>query len=516
MSLPKFRNAPSVDFTRPEVEAAMRSALAAVESQFGRRLRLVIGGEHREADGTFPSMNPSNHAQIVAYAPQAGADHVSDAVAAALRASTAWKRTEAQDRAALLLRAAEILRRRRLEIAAWMIFEVGKNWPEADGEVAEAIDHLEYCAREVLRYDSGQPTAPHARELASYTYEPLGVVAVISPWNFPLALTIGMAAGALAAGNTIVLKPSSESPASAAVVGEVMEEAGLPPGVLNFVTGRGEIVGERLVEDPRIRMVAFTGSRDVGCRIYERAAKVQKGQIWLKRVIAELGGKNAVVIDDEADVEDAVTAAIVSGYSYQGQKCAAGSRLIVSRSIYRDVVERFVDQVRRLDVGPGKENHTLGPVISKRAMETILEYIRTGASEGTLLAGGEPGERDGFYIQPTVIAGVDRHARIAQEEIFGPVVAVIEARDFDDALSIANGTIYGLSGAVFTRNVEKIARARREFACGNLYINRKCTGSEVGAHPFGGFHMSGTDAKIGGPDYLLHFLQPKVTSIKYR
>ncbi|MGH2436626.1 MAG: aldehyde dehydrogenase family protein, partial [bacterium] len=300
------------------------------------------------------------------------------------------------------------------------------------------------------------------------------------------------------------------------VFAEVMEEAGLPPGVLNILTGAGGTVGDPLVQHPRIRMIAFTGSKDVGLRLYEHAAKVSSGQIWLKRCIAEMGGKNAVIIDEEADLEEAVTAAVASGYGFQGQKCSAGSRLVATAPIYKEVVEAFVEKVRALEQGPAKDNYFSGPVINDRAKQTILEYIKVGKTEGRLAAGGEPGDGSGHYIQPTVYLDVDRKARIAQEEIFGPVVAIIKAQDFDDALAIANGTEYGLTGAVFSRNPEKLAKARDEFFCGNLYLNRKCTGAMVGVHPFGGFNMSGTDAKVGGPDYLLYFLQPKVVSVKYR
>jgi 1-pyrroline-5-carboxylate dehydrogenase len=461
-------------------------------------------------------MNPSNKEETVVVCQKALADHVHQAVAAADEAFKTWSKVAVEERAAILLRAADRLRKRKHEASAWQVYEVGKNWGEADADVAETIDHLEFFAREALRYALGRPMAPFPTEFSEYVYIPLGVVAVIPPWNFPLAIPVGMASAAIAAGNTVVIKPSSDSPANAYVFAEVMEEAGLPPGVLNIVTGPGGTVGDPLVLHPRVRMIAFTGSKDVGLRLYEHAAKVSSGQIWLKRCIAEMGGKNAVVIDEEADLEDAVAAAVVSGYGFQGQKCSAGSRLVATAPIYKEVVEAFVEKVRALEQGPAKDNYFCGPVINERAKQTIMEYIKVGKTEGRLAAGGEPGDGSGHYIQPTVYVDVDRKARIAQEEIFGPVVAVIKAKDFDDALDIANGTEYGLTGAVFSRNPEKLARARNEFFCGNLYLNRKCTGAMVGVHPFGGFNMSGTDAKVGGPDYLLYFLQPKVVSIKYR
>ncbi|MDQ7844409.1 MAG: L-glutamate gamma-semialdehyde dehydrogenase [Armatimonadota bacterium] len=515
MALPEFRNEPFVDFSLDAHRSAMLTALTQVGSELGREFPLVIGGRRIAAPDKFRSMNPSRKDEVVAVCQKATPDHVQQAVAAAEEAFSRWSRVPAEERAAILLRAADRLRRRKFWAAAWQVYEVAKNWGEADADVAETIDHLEFFAREALRYAQGQRTAPHPQEFSEYAYLPLGVVAVIPPWNFPLAIPVGMASAAIAAGNTVVMKPSSDSPANAYVFLEVMEEAGLPPGVLNIITGSGASVGDPLVLHPRVRMVAFTGSKEVGIRLYEQTAKVSPGQIWLKRCIAEMGGKNAVIIDDEADLEEAVAAAVVSGYGFQGQKCSAGSRLVATAGVYKDVVEAFVEKVRALEQGPAKENYPSGPVINERAKQTILDYIRIGKSEGRLAAGGEPGDPSGHYIQPTVFVDVDPRARIAQEEIFGPVVAVIRAKDFDDALAIANGTEYGLTGAVFSRNPEKLARARREFFCGNLYLNRKCTGALVGVHPFGGFNMSGTDAKVGGPDYLLYFLQPKVVSIKH-
>lgn len=514
MALPEFRNEPFTDFTSEPARSAMLEALQKVGGELGKEFSLVAGGRRMVVKDKLTSMNPSQKDEVVAVCQKATAEHVQQAVAAADGAFKTWSRVPAEERAAILLRAADRLRKRKFWAAAWQVYEVGKNWSEADADVAETVDHLEFFGREALSYAQGQPMAAHPKEFSEYVYLPLGVVAVIPPWNFPLAIPVGMASAAIAAGNTVVLKPSSDSPANAYVFLEVMEEAGLPPGVLNIITGSGGSVGDPLVLHPRVRMVAFTGSKDVGIRLYEHSARVSPGQMWLKRCIAEMGGKNAVIIDDEADLEDAVTAAVVSGYGFQGQKCSAGSRLVATASIYKDVVEAFVEKVRALEQGPAKDNYSSGPVINERAKETIMEYIKVGRSEGRLAAGGEPGDPSGHYIQPTVYVDVDRSARIAQEEIFGPVVSVIKAEDFDDALVIANGTEYGLTGAVFSRNPEKLATARREFFCGNLYLNRKCTGALVGVHPFGGFNMSGTDAKVGGPDYLLYFLQPKVVSIK--
>jgi len=516
MALPEFRNEPLTDFSSEHARAAMQEAIAGIERDLGRELPLIIGAERVTVGNTFTSLNPSLKTQTVAVCQKGGEREVKRAVEVADQAFQTWSRVPAEERAAILLRAAEILRRRKLPAAAWQILEVGKNWAEADADVAETIDFMEYYARECLRYARGHEMTPHPQEFSEYTHLPIGVIAVIPPWNFPLAIPAGMATGAIAAGNTVVLKPSSDSPANVYVLHDVLQAAGLPPGVFNVVTGSGGEVGDPLVQHPRVRMIAFTGSKEVGIRLYGQAAKVQPGQIWLKRVIAEMGGKNAVVVDESADLDEAVAAAVVSGYGFQGQKCSAGSRLVVHERRYRDVLDAFVTKVRDLKIGPAKDNFEAGPVINGRAMETIMDYIAVGKREGRLAAGGEPADGEGFYVQPTVFADVDPQARIAQEEIFGPVVAVIRARDFDHALAIANGTEYGLTGAVFSRTPEHLARARREFHCGNLYLNRKCTGALVGVHPFGGFNMSGTDAKVGGPDYLLNFLQPKVTSIRHR
>ncbi len=515
MALPDFRNEPFADFTEDANKTAMLTALDQVGRELGKVFPIVIGEERIRRDATFTSWDPSLKTRAVAVCQNGTAADVSRAVDVAERAFQSWRRVPAEERAALLLRAAGILRRRKFWAAAWQVYEVGKNWGEADGDVAETIDHLEFFAREALRYARGQVLAPHPQEFSEYGYIPIGVVAVIPPWNFPLAIPVGMAAAAIAAGNTVVMKPSSDSPANAYVFHDIMEEAGLPPGVLNIVTGSGGKVGDPLVSHPRVRMIAFTGSKEVGIRLYEQAAHVAAGQIWLKRVIAEMGGKNAVIVDESADLDDAVSAAVVSGYGFQGQKCSAGSRLVVHERRYRDVLDAFVTQVRALKVGPARDNFAAGPVINGRAKDSIMDYIAVGKREGRLMAGGEPGDGEGHFIQPTVFADVDAQARIAQEEIFGPVVAVIKARDFEHALAIANGTEYGLTGAVFSRNAEHLARARREFHCGNLYLNRKSTGALVGVHPFGGFNMSGTAAKVGGPDYLLYFLQPKVVSIKH-
>jgi 1-pyrroline-5-carboxylate dehydrogenase len=395
-----------------------------------------------------------------------------------------------------------------------MSYEVGKTWPEADADTAEAIDFLEFYARENLRYAGVHACTPVPGEKPTLVYLPLGVVAVIPPWSFPLAVMLGMTAAALVSGNTVVLKPSSDAPTIAQELVSLMRSLGLPPGVLNLVTGAGGEIGDDLVGHPRVRMVAFTGSKEVGLRINELAARRGSGQLWIKRVLAEMGGKDAIIVDSEADLDLAAQGVTASAYGYQGQKCSACSRAIVDDSVYDAFLERLLAKVSALNLGPATDpGSQVGPVVNERAMRSILDYVEVGRGEGRVLAGGSPaGDDSGYYVAPTVIADVEPRARIAQEEIFGPVLPVIRARDFDDALAIANDAEFGLTGSVYTTNREKIERASRELFVGNLYFNRKCTGALVGGHPFGGFNMSGTDFKAGGTDYLLLFLQAKAIS----
>lgn len=515
--LEPFKNEPLTDFSINENKQKMLSAIAKVEAELGKEYAMIINGERITTDEKFTSINPSNKDQIVGIFPKGIDQHVEKAVNAAFSAFESWKNIPPEERAMVLLRASTLLKKRKYEFAAWQIFEVGKNWAEADADVAEAIDYLEFYAREMIRYAQPQPLTPISTEHNEYFYIPLGVVAVIPPWNFPLAITLGMTTAALVTGNTVVLKPSSDAPTIAYKFVELMEEAGLPKGVLNLLTGPGSKVGDPLVAHPKTRMIAFTGSKEVGLHINELAAKIQPGQKWIKRVIAEMGGKDVIIIDDEyPDLEDAANAVIASAYGFQGQKCSACSRLVIVESIYDKFLEIVVERAKNIKIGPAKENYFMGPVINQAAETKILEYIEIGKNEGKLMTGGEKAEGNGFYIKPTVFADVNENARIAQEEIFGPVLSVIKAKDFDDAIRIANNTIYGLTGSVFTLNREKIVKAKRELYIGNLYINRKCTGALVDVHPFGGFNMSGTDSKAGGRDYLLLFMQGKSVSEKYR
>jgi 1-pyrroline-5-carboxylate dehydrogenase len=509
-TLPAFFNEPYADFSDPTNRKAMEAALAAVRTQFGHEYELLIDGTRLKAGTKFNSLNPSRPTEIVGVHQKATPELAAKAVEAADAFFPEWSRTPVKTRAQMLLRASRILRERKFEFDAWLVYEAGKSWIEAEADVSEAIDFCEYYAREMLRFDSPEPVLQLPGEKDHLRYIPLGVGVVIPPWNFPAAILVGMTAAALVTGNTVILKPSSDTPTIGAQFVEVLLEAGFPPQSICFVTGPGAEVGDVLVQHPKTRFVSFTGSRDVGLRINELAAKPQPGQIWIKRVVAEMGGKDAIIVDSEADLDKAVDGVLVSAYGYQGQKCSACSRAIVDAKVYDEFLARLKAKAEKLTVGPVDDpGNYMGPVINERAKRSILDYIEIGKKEGRLLCGGTGGEGDGYFIRPTVIADVPPTARIFQEEIFGPVLAVTKANDFQHALALANDSEYGLTGAVYTRSRQKMDAASDQFHVGNLYFNRKCTGAMVGAHPFGGFNMSGTDSKAGGPDYLLQFLQAK-------
>jgi 1-pyrroline-5-carboxylate dehydrogenase len=508
--LPLFHNEPYTDFSRPENREAMKQALAGVRAQFGREYELWIGGECVKTEQKLESRNPSRPAEIVGIHQKATPELARRAVESAFSFFPEWSRVPAQDRVAALLRAASILRRRKLEFDAWLVYEAGKTWIEAEADVCEAIDFCDYYAREMLRLSGPQPVVQLPGEKDELVYLPLGVGVVIPPWNFPAAILVGMTTAALVAGNTVVLKPSSDTPTIAAKFVEVLREAGFPLRSFCLLVGSGAVVGDVLVQHPKTRFISFTGSKEVGLRINELAAKPQPGQIWIKRVVAEMGGKDPIIVDRECDLDRAVDGVLVSAYGYQGQKCSACSRAIVDEAVYDEFLARLAKKVEAIQVGPADNpGNYMGPVINASAQRSILNYIEIGKQEGRLIAGGGPAEGDGYFIRPTVIADVSPDARIFLEEIFGPVLALTKAKDFDEALELANRSEYGLTGAVFTNDREKIEKAKERFFTGNLYFNRKCTGAMVGAHPFGGFNMSGTDSKAGGPDYMLLFLQAK-------
>jgi 1-pyrroline-5-carboxylate dehydrogenase len=509
-----FVNEPFLDFSQPEVKRSMQEALAAVKAKLGREYDLVIGGHGVRTEAKIVSINPARPAEIVGVHQRADESHVEAAMEAAKAAFATWSRKPIQERAALLSQTASLARKRKFELCAWLIYEAGKNWAEADADVGETIDFLEFYAREAIRLDAATTPIQFPGERNQLRYIPLGVGAVIPPWNFPLAIMAGMTSAAIVCGNTVILKPSGDAPTIAAIFFSLLEEAGMPAGVVNFCPGAGARFGSAVVAHSQTRFIAFTGSKAVGLEIHESAAKTQPGQKFIKRTVLEMGGKDSIIVEADCNIDAAVEGVVASAFGFNGQKCSACSRAIVAESIYDSFCDRLRERVAAIRQGDPAENFYAGPVINKAAYEQILAYIEIGKSEGRLLAGGHALEPDrnpdgGFYIAPTAIADVAPTARISLEEIFGPVLAVIKSKDFDDALAIANNTEYGLTGAIYSSSREKLDRAREEFHVGNLYLNRKCTGAMVGAHPFGGFNMSGTDSKAGGPDYLLLFTQAK-------
>lgn len=513
-----FKNEPFTDFSKPANKKAMQKALTKVRAELGREHPIVIGGEKIMMPEKLFSYNPSKPSEVVGIFQKANVDLANRAVEAAAAAFESWKNVPAKKRAEYLFKAAALMRKRKFEYCALLTYEVGKSWAEADADTAEAIDFLEFYGREMLRLAKPQPLTKIKDEKNELRYIPLGVGVCVPPWNFALAILAGMTTAAVVAGNTVVLKPSSDSPAIGYKFFELMNEVGLPKGVINFITGPGGAVGDTMVGHPKTRFISFTGSKEVGIHVNELAAKVGPGQIWLKRVVAEMGGKDSILIDSETDLDAAAQATVASAFGFQGQKCSAASRAIVVASVYDKFVEKVAERTKKLIVGLPEEGTTyMGPVINKGSMEKILQYIATAVREGgKIVAGGKHLGEEGYFVEPTVIANVEPMATIAQEEIFGPVLGIIKAKDFDHALEIANNTEFGLTGGVWTKNKKKQERAKNEFHAGNFYINRKITGALVGVHPFGGFNMSGTDSKAGGRDYLLLFTQAKLISQKIK
>jgi 1-pyrroline-5-carboxylate dehydrogenase len=506
-----FVNEPFVDFTQSENKRKMQAALDDVRAKLGREYDIVIGGKRLKTERKILSMNPAHPAEVIGVHQHAGTEHVEEAMQGAQAAFSTWSKVPVAERADLLFRAAALIRERSFEFCAWLTLEVGKNWAESDADVGETIDFLEFYGREALRLDGAKTPIQFPGERNQLRYVPLGVGAVIPPWNFPFAIMAGMTAASIVCGNTVILKPSVDAPTIAAKFMELLEEVGLPDGVVNFCPGEGPEFGSAVVAHPRTRFIAFTGSKAVGLEIHERAAKTPKGQLFIKRTILEMGGKDSIIIEPDCDLDAALDGVVASAFGFNGQKCSACSRAIVAADVYDVFCDRLQQRVAKIKTGDPADNVYTGPVISEKAYRKTLDYIEIGKKEGTVLNGGHAigTPEDGYYIAPTVISDVAPTARISLEEIFGPVLAVIKSHSFDDALAIANNTEYGLTGAIYTSSREKLDRAREEFNVGNLYFNRKCTGAMVGAHPFGGFNMSGTDSKAGGPDYLLLFTQAK-------
>ncbi|MDP4086897.1 MAG: L-glutamate gamma-semialdehyde dehydrogenase [Bacillota bacterium] len=511
-----YKHEPLTDFTVEKNRQAYLKALKTVEGYLGLDYELLINGERISTEEKIISYNPANKEEVIGRVSKANKELAEHAMQAAVEAFKTWRKTKAEVRSDVLFKAATLIRRRKHEFSALMTKEAGKSWIEADADTAECIDFLEFYGRQMLSLKNGVPVQSRPNEFNRYHYIPLGVGIIISPWNFPLAIMAGTTVAAIVSGNTVLLKPASTTPIIAAKFVEVMEEAGLPKGVLNFVPGSGSEVGDYLVDHKDTRFISFTGSRDVGLRIFERASKLSEGQIWLKRVIAEMGGKDTIVVDSEADLELAAQSIVASAFGFSGQKCSACSRVVIVEDVYDTVVNRVVELTNQLTVGNTIDpSYYTGPVIDNNAFKKIMEYIEVGKQEGKLVAGGEGDNSTGFFIQPTVIVDLDPKSRIMQEEIFGPVVGITKAKNFDEAIEKANNTEYGLTGAVITKNRSHMEQAREDFHVGNLYFNRGCTGAIVGYQPFGGFNMSGTDSKAGGPDYLLLHMQGKTTSELY-
>jgi 1-pyrroline-5-carboxylate dehydrogenase len=509
LSLAPFVNEPLTDFSVASKAQAFRQALARVRASLGKTHPNVIGGKRYDLPAKIRSTNPARPDELIGAFPASGPAEADRAIAAAEAAFPAWAETSFEERARLLVEVARILRDDKHVYSAWMVLECGKSWGEADADTAEAIDFCEYYARQALRYAAGVEVVPTEDENRCY-YVPLGVGVVIAPWNFPLAILCGMTVAALVTGNTVVMKPAAESPTIAWMLFQALEQAGLPPGVANFVTGDGSKVGARLVQHPRTRFISFTGSKEVGLWITEEAAKRAEGQPWIKRVVTEMGGKDAILVDRTADLEAAAKGIVAAAFGYQGQKCSACSRAVVEAPVYDEVLRRVVALAREIRMGDPEEPATpFGPVISEKARKKTLEYLEIARQEGTIVLGGKAPDRPGWFVEPTIVKDVPPGGRVAQEEIFAPVLAFVRAKDFEDLLRIGNGTEFGLTGSLYSRDEGHLEEAVRRFHVGNLYLNRKCTGALVGAQPFGGFNMSGTCSKAGGPDYLGLFLQQK-------
>ncbi|WP_282942025.1 L-glutamate gamma-semialdehyde dehydrogenase [Paenibacillus sp. RC67] len=510
-----YRPEPLTDFTDPVESRKLLEALQQVKLQLGQTYPIRIGAAELYSEKVLESINPSNISEMIGKVGRADRALAEKAIQCAANSFKAWSQVTAEERADYLFKAAATLRRRKHEFNAWLMLEAGKSRAEADADTAEAIDFMEYYARQMIELTTRgrKELVSIVQERNELSYIPLGVGVIIPPWNFPLAIMAGMTTAAIVCGNTVVLKPSSQTPVIAAKFVELLLDCGLPSGVVNFVPGSGSEIGDGLVEHPLTRFVSFTGSREVGVHIQELTAKVNPKQIWLKRFIGELGGKDSILVDRDADLVAAAKAIVVSAFGYSGQKCSACSRAIVHQDVYDEVLIRCIELTKALKVGDVTDaSNDTGPVIDAASFQKIMQYIDIAKQEGRIVAGGHALQLPGYYIEPTIVADAAPDSRIMQEEIFGPVVAFTACSDFDHGLDIANNTEYGLTGSVYTRNREHIGKAKAQFHVGNLYINRKCTGAVVGVHPFGGFNMSGTDSKAGGPDYLLLFTQSKVSS----
>jgi RHH-type proline utilization regulon transcriptional repressor/proline dehydrogenase/delta 1-pyrroline-5-carboxylate dehydrogenase len=508
-----FENEPAVDFTLPGETHRFKKAIAQVRQQLNTKYPLFINGKKIYTDNLLESHNPNNSKEIVGRVSLASKDEVQMAISAAKNAFPAWRDTTVEARSEYLLKAADVAKKRIYELCAWQILEVGKQWDQAYADVTEAIDFLRYYAIEMRRLAKAMRLGNIPGEVNLQFYEPQGVASVIAPWNFPLAISMGMVSAAMATGNTVVYKPSGLSPIIGHNMVDIFHEVGIPAGVFNYLPGKGSEIGDLLVEHKDVSIIAFTGSKDVGLRIIEKASVVQSGQVHVKKVICEMGGKNAIIIDDDANLDEAIPAIIHSAFAFQGQKCSACSRLIVLDEIYDRTIERLVKAVESQKIGsPEDPANLMGAVIDAKAQKKIFEYQEIAAFEGTVIFKSKTQQSVGHFVPIMIVKGITPQHRIAQEEVFGPVLAVMRVKDFDHALEWANSTQYALTGGVFSRSPKNLERAKQEFRVGNLYLNRGCTGALVGRQPFGGSFMSGVGTKAGGPDYLLHFMHPRVVT----
>jgi 1-pyrroline-5-carboxylate dehydrogenase len=513
--LDTFQNEPNTDFTKVEEVKKLKEAIAAFRNELGKDYPVIINGEKIRTNDKLTSINPGKKDEVIGYVSKVNRKMAEQALEVATETFETWKRVSPEERAGYLFKAAEVMRKRRHELSAIMILEAGKNFEEADAEVSEAIDFLEYYGRAMIQLDEDTHHLKHVPdEKNQLKYIPLGVGFIVSPWNFPFAICVGLTVSAVVTGNTTVVKPASLTPIIAYKFVEIMDEVGLPKGVINFIPGDSSQMGDFITGHPKTRFISFTGSKDVGLHINELAGKTAKGQKWIKRVNAEMGGKDGIVVDETADLDAAAQSIVSSAFSFQGQKCSAGSRAIIVESVYDELVNKVVELTKEITVGNGEDDHFVGPVIDERAYKSILNYIEIGKKEATLVLGGDTPSDVGYYINPTIFSDASPDSTIMQEEIFGPVVAISRAKDWKDAIAIYNNTDYGLTGSFFSSNQERIEEAVEIMHCGNLYVNRNCTGALVGVHPFGGFNLSGTDSKAGSYDYLKLFSQGKLHTIK--
>lgn len=504
-----FKNAAELDFTLEENARKIEEAFRQVDAEKGKVYPLIIGGERIETEKKITSLSPSTK-EVLGYACSCSQELADKAVQSANEAFKTWSVATVDERIRCLRKLTTLLEENRYILDAWNVEESGKNWGEADGELCEALDFFNSYAMHMKKLSEGLELVP-TDEDTKCVYIPIGVGAIIPPWNFPLSICGGMVASALVTGNTVICKPSSDTPIVAYKFIELCEKAGFPAGTVNYIPGSGSDIGDYIVEHPLTRFINFTGSKVVGCRINERAAKISEGQRWIKRVVAEMGGKNAIIVDSSANIKKAAQGIVNSAFTFQGQKCSACSRAIVMSDVYDELVDAVVACAKELkeNQGSGRSNAPMGPVINEHAYKSITGYVEIARQEGNIVYGGNYSDTEGYYIEPTVVRDIARDARIANEEIFGPVLAVIKVESFDEALDIANQTEYGLTGSVYSENRENIQKAKVQFHVGNLYFNRKSTAAVVLQHPFGGFNMSGTDAKTGTSDYLTNFLNLK-------